>query len=94
MSFSPVTVTKSAAIKNAPLVGLAEGNGYFSNIQLAALIIGVPFILKRITPFVNRGGLKTYLFIVVILALPITVAYWTLASTYGKCKNPKVISFL
>lgn len=91
MFFSPVRVTTTPAIKNAPLVGLVEGNGYFSNAHLAALVLGVPFILKRVTPIVNRGGLKTYIFLVVILGIPITVAYWTVASTYGKRKNQKVI---
>ena len=91
MSFSPVRVTTTPAIKNAPLVGLAEGNGYFSNLHLAALVLGVPFVLKRVIPIVNRGGLKTYIFLVVILGLPITVAYWTVSSMYGKRKNQKVI---
>lgn len=91
MSFSPVRVTTTPAIKNAPLVGLAEGNGYFSNVHLAALVVGVPYVLKRVIPIVNRGGLKTYIFLVVILGLPITVAYWTVASMYGKRKNQKVI---
>lgn len=91
MSFSPVRVTTTPAIKNAPLVGLVEGNGYFSNVHLAALVLGLPYILKRVTPIVNRGGLKTYIFFVVILGVPITIAYWTLASMYGKRKNQKVI---
>lgn len=91
MSFSPVRVTTTPAIKNAPLIGLAEGNGYFSNLHLVALVLGVPFILKRVTPFVNRGGLRTYIFLVVLLGIPITLAYWTLASMYGKRKNQKVI---
>ncbi|KIK76977.1 hypothetical protein PAXRUDRAFT_835153 [Paxillus rubicundulus Ve08.2h10] len=91
MSFSPVSVTNTPAIKNAPLVGIAEGNGYFSNAHLATLVLGVPYIVKRVLPIVNRGGIKTYLFLVVILGLPITVAYWTVASMYGKRKNQKVL---
>ncbi|KIJ15731.1 hypothetical protein PAXINDRAFT_11323, partial [Paxillus involutus ATCC 200175] len=91
MSFSPVSVTNTPAIKNAPLVGIAEGNGYFSNAHLATLVLGVPYIVKRVLPFVNRGGIKTYLFLVVILGVPITVAYWTVASMYGKRKNQKVL---
>ncbi|KAG9311310.1 sphingolipid C9-methyltransferase [Chiua virens] len=89
MSFSPVRVTNTLAIKNAPLVGLAEGNGYFSNLHLAALVLGVPFLLKRITPFVNRGGFKTYIFLVVLLGLPITIAYWTLAVYVRQTQEPK-----
>ncbi|OAX41843.1 sphingolipid C9-methyltransferase [Rhizopogon vinicolor AM-OR11-026] len=91
MSFSPVRVTNVPAIKNAPLVGLAEGNGYFSNAQLAVLVIGVPWLLKRILPIVNRGGLKTYIFLLIITGLPVTVAYWTAASMYGRRKNVKVL---
>lgn len=91
MAFSPVRVTKVPAIKNAPIVGLAEGNGYFSNVQLAVLVIGVPWLLKRILPIVNRGGLKTYLFLLIITGIPVTVAYWTVASMYGRRKNSKVL---
>jgi len=91
MAFSPVRVTNVPAIKNAPLVGLAEGNGYFSNAQLAVLVIGVPWLLKRILPIVNRGGLKTYLFLFIITGIPVTVAYWAVASMYGRRKNAKVL---
>lgn len=91
MTFSPVRITNVPSIKNAPLLGLAEGNGYFSNAQLAALVLVVPWVIKRILPFVNRGGLKTYLFILVITGIPITVAYWAVASIYGRRKNVKVL---
>ncbi|KAG2143262.1 sphingolipid C9-methyltransferase [Suillus cothurnatus] len=91
MTFSPVRITKVPSIKNAPLLGLAEGNGYFSNVQLAALVLVVPWIIKRVLPFVNRGGLKTYLFILVITGIPVTVAYWAVASIYGRRKNVKVL---
>jgi hypothetical protein len=87
---SSVRVTNTPAIKNAPLVGLAEGNGYFSNIQLAAVVLGVPWLVKRVLPIVNRGGLKTYLFMVLLLGVPVTIAYWTLMSMYGGRKNTKV----
>ncbi|KDQ55431.1 hypothetical protein JAAARDRAFT_37444 [Jaapia argillacea MUCL 33604] len=83
--------TDTPAIANAPVVGLAEGNGSFSNLHLAALVIGVPWIVKRILPLVNRGGLKTYLFLVIVLGVPITVAYWTAMSMYGRRKNEKVV---
>lgn len=85
-----VRVTNTPAIKNAPLVGLAEGNGYFSNLQLAGAVIVVPWLIKRVLPVVSRGGIKTYLFLVVILGIPITVGYWTLMSMYGKRRNLKV----
>lgn len=90
MSSSGVRVTNTPAIKNAPLVGLAEGNGTFSNLQLAAAVLIVPWLVKRILPIVNRGGFKTYLFMVIILGAPVAVGYWTLLSTYGRRKNTKV----
>lgn len=91
MSSSSVRVTDVPAIKNSPLVGLAEGNGSFSNYHLAALILAVPWVVKRILPLVNRGGFKTYLFLVVVLGVPVTIAYWTLNSIYGRRKNQKVV---
>ncbi|KAL5523758.1 hypothetical protein ACEPAG_7931 [Sanghuangporus baumii] len=91
MSSSSVQVTNSPAIKNAPLEALAEGNGSFSNRVLVALILGVPYFLKKWIPIVRWGGFKTYWFLVILLALPITIGYWLYASTYGKRKNEKVI---
>ncbi|KAK0211155.1 sphingolipid C9-methyltransferase [Desarmillaria ectypa] len=85
-----VKETSFAAIKNAPLVSLAEGNSYFSNYHLAAVVLVVPYILKSILPLVSRGGFKTYLFLLVLSGVPTTVAYWTLASMYGARKNQKV----
>ncbi|KAI0295782.1 cyclopropane fatty acid synthase domain-containing protein [Russula brevipes] len=90
MSGSP-RLTNVPNFKNAPLVGLAEGNGSFSNYVLASLVLGVPWLLKRVLPFVNRGGSKTYLFLTALLGLPVTVAYWTLMSMFGPRKNEKVV---
>ncbi|KAG6855824.1 hypothetical protein H0H87_010435, partial [Tephrocybe sp. NHM501043] len=90
MSSSLVRVSSSPAIKNAPLVGLAEGNGAFNNLHLAASIVVVPYLLKSFLPLVNRGGLKTYLFLLVITGVPTAVAYWTFISTYGPRRNEKV----
>jgi len=90
MAYPPVQLTKTPTIKNAPLVGLAEGNGQFSNTHLAAIVVGVPWIVKRILPVFCHGGFKTYLFLVVVLGVPLTVAYWTVMSIYGKRKNEKV----
>src|ERR1700731_2140870 len=87
---SPVRVTDTPAIKNAPLVGLAEGNGYFSNLQLAALVVLVPWLVKRTLPLVRHGGAPTYLVLLVLLGAPVAAAYWALASTYGPRRNTKV----
>ncbi|TFY73780.1 hypothetical protein EWM64_g10232 [Hericium alpestre] len=91
MASSSPKITNVPAIKNAPLIGLAEGNGSFSNYHLAALVLGVPWLVKRLLPIVNRGGFKTYVFFVVVLGVPVTIAYWTLMSMYGRRKNEKVI---
>ncbi|KAI0676291.1 sphingolipid C9-methyltransferase [Trametes maxima] len=90
MSANSVTLTNTPAIKNAPLVGLVEGNGYFSNVQLAALVLGVPWFVKRSTPVFSQGGFKTYVFLVLVLGVPVTIAYWTVMSHYGPRKNEKV----
>jgi sphingolipid C9-methyltransferase len=91
MSSISVRTTDIPAIKNAPLVGLAEGNGSFSNYHLAALVLGVPWLLKRMLPLVSRGGFKTYIFMVLLTGVPVTIGYWTLMSMYGKRKNEKVL---
>jgi hypothetical protein len=91
MSSGSPRLTNVPNFKNAPLVGLAEGNGSFSNYVLASLVLGVPWLLKRVLPFVNRGGSKTYLFLTALLGLPVTVAYWTLMSMFGPRKNEKVV---
>jgi sphingolipid C9-methyltransferase len=90
MSRTP-RLTNVPNFKNAPLVGLAEGNGSFSNYVLASVVLGLPWLLKRVLPFINRGGFKTYLFLTALLGVPITMAYWTLMSMFGPRKNEKVV---
>lgn len=87
---SAVRVTKYSAIKNAPLVGLAEGNGSFSNVHLAILVAVVPYVVKSFTPIVKYGGFKTYLFLLLLLGAPTAVGYWSFMSIYGGRKNEKV----
>jgi sphingolipid C9-methyltransferase len=87
---SLVKPTTTPAIKNAPILGLAEGNGSFSNLHLAALVLGVPYVLKRILPIVSRGGFKTYVFLVIVTGIPVTIAYWTYMSQRPDRKNFKV----
>ena len=86
-----VRTTNHAAIKNAPLVGLAEGNGAFNNAHLAVSILVVPYLLKSFLPLINRGGFKTYLFLLVLTGIPTAVGYWTLISMYGSRRNEKVV---
>ncbi|KAJ3484290.1 hypothetical protein NLI96_g5741 [Meripilus lineatus] len=91
MSYYSVRKTDTPAIKNAPLEGLAEGNGSFNNVHLAILVIVVPWLAKRVLPVVNRGGFKTYLFMLVLLGVPTTIAYWTAMSAFGRRKNEKIL---
>ena len=90
MSSSSVRVTNYPAIKNAPLVGLAEGNGAFNNLHLAGLLIVVPYILKSFLPIIKYGGTKTYLFMFILTAVPTAMGYWTFNSIFGGRKNEKV----
>jgi hypothetical protein len=91
MSSSSVRVTSYPAIKNAPLVGLAEGNGSFNNLHLAGLLIVVPYLLKSFLPIIKYGGTKTYIFLLILTAAPTAVGYWTFNSIYGSRKNEKVV---
>ncbi|KAJ6455064.1 sphingolipid C9-methyltransferase [Mycena vitilis] len=91
MSSTSVRETTLPSIKNAPVVGLAEGNAQFSNYQLAALVLVVPYLVKSVLPLVSRGGFRTYLFVLALTSIPTTIAYWTLMSTYGARKNEKVV---
>ncbi|TCD66874.1 hypothetical protein EIP91_000772 [Steccherinum ochraceum] len=90
MTYYAVRKTDTPAIKNAPLEGLYEGNGYFSNLQLAGAVIVVPWVVKRMLPIVNRGGWKTYIFMLLLLGGPVTVSYWHLMSRFGPRKNEKI----
>lgn len=85
---SSVRLTSLASIKNAPFP--AEGSGSFSNAVLAGLVLGVPYVVKRMMPVVSRGGSYTYWFLVVVLGLPVTIAYWTVMSMFGPRKNEKL----
>ncbi|KAG6901785.1 hypothetical protein C0995_008033 [Termitomyces sp. Mi166 len=82
-----VRTTNYPAIKNAPLVGLAEGNAAFNNTHLAVAILLVPYFLKSFL----HAGFKTYLFLLLLTAVPTAVAYWSLVSMYGSRKNEKVV---
>ena|ERR1700761_5360396 len=90
MADSPVgqvRTTNYPSIHNAKLP--AEGNGSFSNVHLAILVLGVSYVVKRCLPFVHSGGFPTYVMVVMILGVPVTIAYWTFMSNYGARKNQK-----
>lgn len=90
MPYYTVRTTDTPAIKNAPVEGIAEGNGSFNNIHLAVLVVVVPWFVKRMIPLVNLGGFKTYIFVLLLTGLPVTVGYWTFMSHFGRRKNEKV----
>jgi len=78
------------AIANALLP--AEGNGTFSNLHLALLVIFFPAFLLRLIPFVKASWFPwwAYWTLALITGIPVTVAYWTIMSMYGPRKNDKV----
>ena len=59
-----------------------DGNGYFSNYQLAAAVLIMPWLLIKLTPFVSFG-FWTYILAFLLTGLPVTFAYWMLASAFG-----------
>jgi hypothetical protein len=91
LTMPSVRVTSYPAIKNAPLVGLAEGNGTFNNLHFAALILVVPYIVKSFIPIVKSGGFKTYLFLLLLTGPLAAMGYWALMSVYGSRRNEKVV---
>ncbi|KAJ7430577.1 hypothetical protein B0H11DRAFT_2263213 [Mycena galericulata] len=75
MSSTSVREMSLPSVKNVPLVGLAERNAQFSDSNQLA-----PLVL--IVPYIVKSLLPS---------IPMTVAYWTLMSTYGARKNDKVL---
>lgn len=88
---TPKGLTDTPVYKNPTLLSIAEGNGSFNNIHLAALVLGIPWFVKRTLPIINRGGFKTYLFLVLIMGVPITIGYWTVMSMFGPRINEMVV---
>jgi sphingolipid C9-methyltransferase len=63
----------------------AEGpsNDHFSNLLLVSLLIIVPWWFSSKL----GGGLKTWIFFALLTAIPILMAFWTLASSLSPRKN-------
>ncbi|AET37277.1 uncharacterized protein Ecym_1018 [Eremothecium cymbalariae DBVPG len=84
-----VLTTDSPAIKNAPWPGEGPSSKHFSNFGLLFLLAGIPlYITRRL-----GGGLYVLISTALVLALPIVISYWTVASTFSprlneKCKLP------
>jgi len=69
-------VTQRAAIANAPLP--VEGNGSFSNLQLAAFVLFVPYFLTKFIPYFSFK--TSYFFLLILTGLPTTICYWLFMS--------------
>ncbi|GAA5885901.1 hypothetical protein JCM6882_004195 [Rhodosporidiobolus microsporus] len=69
-------VTNRPAIANAPFP--VEGNGSFSNYQLAAVVLAVPYFLTRFVPYFSFT--TSYVFLLIVTGIPVTVSYWMLMS--------------
>lgn len=81
-----ILTTDSPTIHNAPLPADGPGSKSFSNLALFAILVGVPFFITR-----KLGlGFKTWLFLLVVFAVPIAMAYWTLMSSFSPRLNEKV----
>lgn len=52
---------------------------HFSNILLFTLLLGIPYLVTRKL----GGGFKTYLFLAILIGIPVLVAFWTVASSYS-----------
>jgi hypothetical protein len=78
--------TNFPAIANPPLP--AEGSASFSNYQLAAANLLAAWLVQRLIPF--KTGWTTYFVILAIIFVPVTIAYWTFSSKFGRRLNEKV----
>jgi hypothetical protein len=74
-----VKVTNRPAIANAPQP--FESSGSFSNYHLAALVLGVPFVLTKFVPYFSFK--TSYIFLLLLTGLPVVVAYWMIMSRIG-----------
>lgn len=95
MGPSYVYTTTTPTIKNAPVVGLIDGNGDFNNYHLATLVLSVPLAVQRSfalaieLPWVMTG-VTGYAILLAVLGLPVTISYWAYKSRHGKRHNDKI----
>lgn len=73
---SGVRTTASPTIKNGVLIHEGAGAKSFSNMLLISLLVGLPFSLT----WKLGGGFKTFAIFAVIFAIPVLMAFWTIAS--------------
>lgn len=85
----PPKISKAVAIPQPPYP--VDGNGTFSNLQLAALVLISPWVLfKFFVPYFTLG-FYSYLFFLPLTGVPVTVAYWYLMSRIGGPKREYVL---
>lgn len=81
-----VKTSDSPTIKNAILPADGPGSKSFSNSIMIGLLTLIPWFIVR-----KLGlGFKTWIVLVVLLAIPILMAYWTVMSSYSPRINEKV----
>ncbi|KAK3048359.1 hypothetical protein LTR09_010352 [Extremus antarcticus] len=80
-----VRTTSYPAIKNAPLPADGPGSDAFNNTLLFSLLAGIPAYLT----WVLHGGFWTWVLLALLSALPILMAFWTIASSMSPRKNEK-----
>lgn len=81
-----VMTTASPTIHNSPLPADGPGGKLFSNKAMIVFLTLIPLFVVR-----KLGlGFKSWLFLVVLLAIPILIAYWTVLSTFSPRINEKV----
>ncbi|GFF50294.1 probable fatty acid methyltransferase [Aspergillus udagawae] len=81
-----VRLTRSPAIKNAPLPADGAGNDSWSNVLLVILLIAVPWCISSQI----GGGLVLALFVAICTAVPILMGYWSIFSATSPRLNEKV----
>ncbi|KAF7188219.1 Sphingolipid C9-methyltransferase 2 [Pseudocercospora fuligena] len=80
-----VRTTSYPSIKNAPLPADGPGSDTFNNYFLFTLLGGIPAYIS----WQIGGGLFTWLLIAIFTAIPILMAFWTIASTMSPRLNEK-----
>lgn len=76
-----VRTTELPCIKNGELVVEGAGALSFSNTLMIFLLLAIPYLLKR--SVFRFGGIYTYVFLVLVCAIPILMAYWTIYSNFS-----------
>lgn len=81
-----ILTTDSPAIHNAPYPADGAGSKHFNNYVLIGLLTLIPWFITR-----KLGlGFKTWVFLFLLFALPILMAFWYLLSSFSPRINEKV----